>query len=363
MEEYFKREGERNYLVIEEEEREENYKYGMLRSNQIKGLLPYKIYNVDNNTRIQYDISSKQSLQWICEKRQLKKENFHKLLRAVTEVVQELARYFLPIEQLFFSPEYIYTDVETFEICFCYHPDREVSSACKEFHKLMEYLINHLDYEDKELVEQGYTVYRYTLQDNYNITKCIEKAQKQETYDEREEEDVVETEQEQRQEKEYIENKSYLKVAEGGIISTLFHRFKGENSMEKGEMAREEYKRESVTEVEEELYGTTVLLKEVSDKPMHYLLALSEGGYEDIPITKFPFVIGKGRDWSDGVIHHTLVSRIHAQLEEEDGEVYITDLNSTNGTFINDVQLHANETVQMKTGDIINFSEVCYRFV
>ena len=43
--------------------------------------------------------------------------------------------------------------------------------------------------------------------------------------------------------------------------------------------------------------------------------------------------------------------------------IFITDLNSTNGTGVNDELLEANQTVQLKSGDIVNFSEVYYRFV
>mgnify|MGYP002515668770 CR=1 FL=1 len=103
--------------------------------------------------------------------------------------------------------------------------------------------------------------------------------------------------------------------------------------------------------------------KENKEKSLHYLVALSDGGYEDFSITKFPFVIGKGKDWADGVVPHSLISRIHAQLEELDGEIFLTDLNSTNGTGVNDEPLEANQTVQLQTGDIINFAQVYYRFV
>ena len=123
---------------------------------------------------------------------------------------------------------------------------------------------------------------------------------------------------------------------------------------------------ESVVEIEEqeeERYGHTMLLKEVQGKAMHYLVCLSEGGYQDFTLDKFPYVIGKGKEWADGVIPHELVSRIHAQFEEESGEVFITDLNSTNGTGVNDELLEANQTMQLKSGDIIHFSEVYYRFV
>lgn len=360
MKEYFKREKDKNYLIFEEDSREENYKYKMLSFHKIKWLLECKIYHIDGKTRMQYNISSKQSLYRICEKKNLDREKFQKVLRAVQGVIHEISRYFLNLDELYLDPEYIYADMESFEVYFCYYPRKKETLACEEFHKLAEYLINHLDYEDKKLVEQGYALYRCTLQEHYDIVKSIKDIMSEKENSEQEIKESIK-EQEEVWEEE-MEWKTASKIAEQGVIASFFQRFKGENAG--GKQQKEEmYNSVVEDEEEEETYGHTMLLKEVKDKPVHYLVALSEEGYQDFAITKFPYVIGKGREWADGVIPHSLISRIHAQLEEEDGEIFITDLNSTNGTGVNDIPLEANETVQLKSGDIVNFSEVYYRFV
>lgn len=371
MEGYFKREKDKNYLIFEKEIPEGSYKYRMLLHNRISGLLNCRIYHVDNTTKVQYDISSKQSLKRICEKKHLNRQRFEAVLVAIQNLMQELARYFLSLDEVFLNPEYIYADMETFELYFCCYPDKEQTLAEKEFHQLAEYLINYLDYEDKEVIEKGYALYRYTMEENYDIEKSIQKARAGHLEKDREEIERTEEEEENWKEEDYTYKgeRQISKIAEGGIFNHILTRLKGETKEEKelDELGDEieEYHRESVVEVEEEeeMYGHTMLLKETKNKPMHYLVCLSEGGYQDFSITKFPFVIGKGKEWADGVIPHNLISRIHAQLEEEAGEVYITDLNSTNGTGVNEELLEANQTVQLKSGDIINFSEVYYRFV
>ena len=372
MEGYFKREKDKNYLVFEKEIQEDSYKYKMLLHNKIRGLLECRIYHIDNVTKVQYDISSKQSLKRICEKKHLNRQQFEAILAAVQELMQELIRYCLSLDEVFLNPEYIYADMESFEIYFCYYPDREQILAEQEFHQLAEYLINYLDYEDKGAIEKGYALYRYTMEDNYDIGKSIQKT-KAEHIEKAAEKEDQEVEKEidnwEEDEYQYKEERQISKIAEGGIFNHIFNRFKAELKEEKkpGESEDEEFccRGESVVEVEEEeeRYGHTMLLKETKNKPMHYLVCLSEGGYQDFSITKFPFVVGKGKEWADGVIPHNLISRIHAQLEEEAGEIFITDLNSTNGTGVNDELLEANQTVQLKSGDIVNFSEVYYRFV
>lgn len=369
MEGYFKRERDKNYLVFEKEQANKNYKYKMLDYYNIQGILPCESYCINNKIRLQYDISSKQSLQCICEKKQVNTRRFEKLLQGILEVITQLDRYFLDVDELCFAPKYIYMDMESFHTSFCYDPNKERCMAQEEFHQLSEYLINHLDYEDKELIERGYQLYRLTSQDNYSIQESIQRVclnldselTKEKNIDGEWSEDVDIPQ-------EDTEN-AQEKLSEGGIWNNLFHKWKNEfvPRAEKTEIGEEGPVLDSVTELEEpqpeEVYGHTVLLKEDKEKPLHYLVALSEGGYEDFSITKYPFVIGKGREWSDGVIPHELVSRIHAQLEERDEGIFLTDLNSTNGTVVNEQQLEANDSVLLNSGDIIGFAEVYYRFV
>lgn len=371
MEGYFKREKDKNYLVFEKEIQEDNYKYRMLLHNKIEGLLDCHIYHVDNITRVQYDISSKQSLKRICEKKHLNRQQFEAILAAVQEMMQELTRYCLNLDDVFLNPEYIYADMESFEIYFCYYPDKEQTLAEQEFHQLAEYLINYLDYEDKGVIEKGYALYRYTMEENYDIAKSIKKTRTgcmENVEDNKKVEEVEEVTNWREEDYQYKEDKQVSKIAEGGIFNHIFNRFKGEMKEEKNLEEEDDvfqYDEESLVELEEEeeRYGHTMLLKETKNKPIHYLVCLSEGGYQDFSITKFPFVIGKGKEWADGVVSNNLISRIHAQLEEEAGEIFITDLNSTNGTGVNDELLEANQTVQLRSGDIVNFSEVYYRFV
>lgn len=47
------------------------------------------------------------------------------------------------------------------------------------------------------------------------------------------------------------------------------------------------------------------------------------------------------------------VSRIHAQIHMEDGYLYITDMDSTNGTYVDGIQLQAHQPHQLRQGSNI----------
>ena len=81
-----------------------------------------------------------------------------------------------------------------------------------------------------------------------------------------------------------------------------------------------------------------------------------------IPLVKFPLTIGKLAPFCDVVIPDNTVSRMHARLEERNGQVFISDLNSTNGTVRNGDMLSIHEEVAMEPGDQIMFGRVCLTY-
>lgn len=51
------------------------------------------------------------------------------------------------------------------------------------------------------------------------------------------------------------------------------------------------------------------------------------------------------------------VSRIHAEIQSVKGELFLTDRNSTNGTFVNGVRLVPGQPVQVSDGDVVVFGD------
>lgn len=61
---------------------------------------------------------------------------------------------------------------------------------------------------------------------------------------------------------------------------------------------------------------------------------------------------------ADMILKDKTVSRIHARISCEDNGVYIEDCNSTNGTFLNGVQLYGNEKMPLRKDDEIEIGRV-----
>lgn len=84
---------------------------------------------------------------------------------------------------------------------------------------------------------------------------------------------------------------------------------------------------------------------------------------ENIPITYSGFTIGKKRKEVDYCIgDNTNISRNHAKFIVRDGETYITDNKSTNGTFVNNTTVRPGDEVLLKDGDTIMLADEKFIF-
>ncbi len=83
-----------------------------------------------------------------------------------------------------------------------------------------------------------------------------------------------------------------------------------------------------------------------------------------ISFEQLPFTIGKAEQYVDCVINDSSISRIHARFyRSEQGDLYVKDLGSTNGTFVNGAKLGPNESKRLQRGDelILGNVELVYR--
>lgn len=110
-----------------------------------------------------------------------------------------------------------------------------------------------------------------------------------------------------------------------------------------------------------ELSGATILLSEELMQE-RCLKGVVNGEELEIPLKHFPLTLGKLAHFCDYVIPDNTVSRMHARLEQRNGRIYISDLNSTNGTIRNGDMLGIHEEVAMEPGDQIVLGRVCFTY-
>lgn len=87
-------------------------------------------------------------------------------------------------------------------------------------------------------------------------------------------------------------------------------------------------------------------------------LSESEGTLRRIPMLAFPFRIGR-KNGSGLTLTATEISGAHAEITLRDGRLFLEDLGSTNGTFLNGRKIKTIEVIQ--EGDTLHFARLEYR--
>ena len=109
--------------------------------------------------------------------------------------------------------------------------------------------------------------------------------------------------------------------------------------------------------------GETVFIDMRKQKAEYKLYSLDKKNKKHINLTQFPFSIGKMPGCVDCVLSDASISRLHARIEKQGEKVFLTDMNSTNGTYKNGLRMEPSGTVEIEPGDEIRFGKLnyCYR--
>lgn len=114
---------------------------------------------------------------------------------------------------------------------------------------------------------------------------------------------------------------------------------------------------------DDEINEPTMLLSQSSSEAIGKLVYEGPGDEEDFVIDKDLVKIGSSAKDNDLVLHSNVISRHHAKITRDDGNYFIEDLNSTNGTRVNGEILSYKELQKLNRMDEIEFADVTYKFV
>lgn len=170
MEAEYKRDLNHNYLILhgEEEVDTSTYPVRMVLSNAIPCLLSCRLQSMNGQALLYYDITSRQTVSAVFEKRKVGARELKQLFGGILEALESLSAFLMNPDHLVLRPEYLYMDVETGTLYFCYVPGhgRDVRQQFREF---CEYLLPKIDHQEEQAVVQGYGVYRRVMEEQFSF--------------------------------------------------------------------------------------------------------------------------------------------------------------------------------------------------
>lgn len=178
MEVEYKKDLRHNYMVIKENDKEtmEAYSLKMLEAQEIEGILPVESRRMDNSTLLYYDITAKQSMAAILDKAVLSYDKIKSLCTGIIDIIDRAYEYLLSEDDFILAPEYIYIEVTSNRPVLCFLPG--FGKRVKEqMSSLIEFLMNKVDYNDKEAVLLVYQLYADSREEGYtfdHLTKVLQ---------------------------------------------------------------------------------------------------------------------------------------------------------------------------------------------
>lgn len=401
----------KSYMCIETEDVPvETYELKMLAGCRIPELMKVWSSTADEYSRYFYDISGKQQISDYLSGQKLGCSLLQKLLFAVQKVCANLPEYLLRESGICLELEFIYINLEDGGIQFTYLPFYE-KSLPEAFRGCMEQLLRKIDHQDHQAVELGYQIYQLCVRDNADIRNLLAQALSKEKAVIEEEEIIWGWEQKDKMEdssaeeeretqtpcpkpaqghkKQKNERKDNLKDLSAfweKYFPTLAEKLvqcseiwkKAVQASGKGKRVGLKnikwfHKKEKLLKIKQSLPDTTLAEPEQVVNPTEILTAGEEGPVgkleyrgvhqcEDIYIEGESFLLGKNGAQVDGVIPADGVSRLHARIIRQEKRYYIEDLNSTNGTYLNDAALEYHQPKELNRDDRIRFGAEEYVF-
>lgn len=376
----------------------------MLFQKNYSGCIPMEKCFVNGQGQYWYNITGKQALDAYCRVNQIGLSFFETLILRICNQLEVLEWNLIDVDCLMVDPELIFVNSKGEEISFVLYPSNS-GNFFQDLQQLMEYLLTKLNHGEKEAVHAAYKIYEITLSEGYSMSDLKEAILKAKGKEERQEKpnnievskrpsipvsrrepskavmvhDKKDHQKERNEEKEHkkgtenpvkkIQNQMEKKWEEVIEKVKIFLSSKPEDffGKKKDMVQRKEevpivvYPDEEETKQEMAIHPTVCLAMPFG-QPRGILIYEGTGEYMDFDLEQSVCLIGKNHRARMRIERET-ISQFHAKIDFIDNTYYIEDLNSTNGTFVNDEILNYKERKVLQPGDVVRFADVKYRFL
>lgn len=171
---YFK-DYKHNYMILQcgQEVAARSYQYKILTSDKIKEILRCSVRHINGITYYYYDISSRTTLKNLYQSTRMSYGQVKDLLWQLQGICDKLAGFFMEETGLVLLPEHIYYDFSSQRYIGLYYPDYKVTES-EIYGPLMNFLLDHIDTEDRQLAENMYRICELAGEPHFLIEDALQ---------------------------------------------------------------------------------------------------------------------------------------------------------------------------------------------
>ena len=330
----------RNYLKIKpqgELQGKLRYQYQILTGKKLEGILGADFHIHNGESGLYYDITGKVNLPTLFSKKKISLKFMNRFISSLETALWSLEQYLLDERNLMLQPEYLYVDLDNVQnqgspeegLYFVYCPYFTETEE-RDVEPLFTFLLEKAEEEDAELMDAIFSLYAAweNLGDQFRGESLLH-AWPMEISGGTEEAGVKGDKGNTGREKISGEN-TYAVVQE----ENMHYEEKGDRKQYGNDEEKEERK----------LYGNGRQNRRV------------------LTLTRFPVIIGRKPEYADLVINEPSVDNMHVKILEEEGHIYMEDLNAAAGTFKNGIQLRPYERVELLREDEVKFGKLEFTY-
>lgn len=390
------------YLVIDEGV-ELGFQQKMVLHNQIEGILQVEERRIDDRIQYYYHITNRISLREYVNRKSVTAEWIHFVFEEIILRLQKAKGYLLEQDNFVLTIDAIFLNEEgnSIELCFCEGYHTEVRS---QMLGLIEFFMQTINYKDEKAVRLTYAVYKCLREDICSFDTMIHTMKDCMIENQREkyEQTAISQQREFQQEPLFMQQELEMPTEVGNMYKTekcfnigliilnlafvivclkarlIFYQYSDKINVSRvlviigvavginiliNRFWNLMLQRNQVEIVDSRLYdeqGDTIVL---SNPKMTCYELKREGSNESIMLTKFPFKVGASKELVQGIAAYPGVSKQHIIFNNTDDGVWITDLDSTNGTFLNGELIEPKREYKINKGDKITLGSVTYQFL
>lgn len=384
MEKSYRKELDQAYVLFKGEGvAAASYSIQVLVNHLIEGILPCSLNVMDQKMVWSCNHTGKVSLKDYCIKKNINEDELRWIGAGLIHNIQEVEDYLLEGEGILLDPEDIYLDLNEKKVLNCYVPFYR-EDLLRGMQNLSRFFLSHLDQNDPTAIQLGYQLFHCMNQEQVeieNIKRTLFNTSKNKDVASVEtmgNVELIETAESMEDVKKrelkkpkwsfsklimcvipfviggflgifLLWNEWYLSsavkillacaVVLSGVIGIIFvgkwgKQLQKENPVEASEDDEIPY-----------LEQTGEIYLEESEKVWGKLIERESG--KELVLFDNPSIVGKLPDVVQIRLESPFVSRIHAKIEMKEGLIYVEDLNSKNGTYVNREKIEPQKPVRV----------------